>query len=136
MAINVPLLNAERSQISVVQIFVSHGHDYWTKGNSQNHLHGIDEINQVECLPGKGLKGDRYSKGRPNRIGQVTFIADEAIKEIRNAFDLPLLPSQSFVEILLFGELIYRNYFRLVFRFKASNLKERKNANLVYGWIE
>ncbi len=96
MANNVPPLTAARSQISVVQIFVSRGHDYWAKGNSQNHLHGIDEINQVECLPGKGLKGDRYSQGRPNRIGQVTFIADEAIEEIRNAFDLPLLPSSVF----------------------------------------
>ncbi len=96
MANNVPPLISARSQISVVQIFVSHGHDYWTKGNSQNHLHGINEVSQVECLPGKGLNGDRYANGRPNRIDQVTFIADEAIKEIRTEFVLPLLPSSVF----------------------------------------
>lgn len=83
-------------EIEVVRIFVSPGHDYWTKEGEEKLTHGIEELSEVECLAGKGLRGDRYSVGKSNRMGQVTFISEEAIQEIRDEYDLPQLADSIF----------------------------------------
>lgn len=96
MANPIPNLMATSPAIKVVRIFVSAGHDYWTKEGEERLKHGIEELTEVECIAGKGLRGDRYSTGEPNRMGQVTFISENVIQEIRDEFGLPQLTDSVF----------------------------------------
>ncbi len=96
MANHIPIPSIDASAIRVVQIFVSPGHDYWTKAGEEKLSHGILEVSQVECVAGHGLRGDRYCEGRANRKGQVTFIPQAAIDEIRDEFQLPQLSASVF----------------------------------------
>ncbi len=86
----------EAAEIQITRIFISSGHAYWTKGDEEPFGHAIQELTEVECMAGMGLRGDRHSVGKANRKGQVTFMSESAIEAIRNEFQLPHLPSSVF----------------------------------------
>jgi len=87
----IPAWNAE-----LVAIYVSRGHDYWGKQGEGRLQHGIESLDQVECVAGKGLVGDRYFSYRSGFKGQVTFFDLETLEEIRKEFKLPRLPGSVF----------------------------------------
>ncbi len=86
----------EAAEIQITRIFISSGHAYWTKGDEEPFGHAIQELTEVECMAGMGLRGDRHSVGKATRKGQVTFMSESAIEAIRNEFQLPHLPSSVF----------------------------------------
>ena len=53
---------------------------------------GVSSAWKVECLAGKGLRGDRYFNARPDVKGQVTFFDMLAAEEVRMHFKLSKLP--------------------------------------------
>jgi MOSC domain-containing protein YiiM len=83
-------------QARLLHIFISHGHDYWTRGGEGRLQHGSVDLDQVECVAGMGLRGDRYFNKRPDAKGQVTFMAAQAVADIRREFKLPKLPAAVF----------------------------------------
>lgn len=58
--------------------------------------HGIQELDEIQCVAGKGLLGDRYFNTRPNFKGQVTFFDAQVVDEIREVFKLKRLPASVF----------------------------------------
>ena len=96
MTTPIPNLLTNSPAIEIVRIFISSGHDYWTPEGEECLKHGIEELTEVECIAGRGLRGDRYSTGESNRMGQVTFISANAIQEIRDEFRLPQLADSIF----------------------------------------
>lgn len=88
-------------ELQVVEIFISAGHDYWTREGAGRLQHGIRSVPQVECVAGRGLCGDRYFSNKPQHLGQASFIALETVEEIRQLFRLPQLPAGIFRRNLL-----------------------------------
>lgn len=78
------------------RIYISPGHDYWGRRGEGRLQHGINEVNEVECVAGKGLVGDRYFDYRSDFKGQVTFFEEETVETIRLKFKLPALPASVF----------------------------------------
>lgn len=78
------------------RIYISAGHDYWGRQGEGRLQHGISSVEEVECVAGKGLRGDRYFDERPNGKGQVTFFDQAVFEEVRRLFKLPKLPSSVF----------------------------------------
>ena len=75
----------------VQAIYISAGHDYWTTSGQPKLTHGIESLDQVVCVAGRGLLGDRYFNGKANHKGQVTFMDGAVIDEIGIQFNLPHL---------------------------------------------
>ena len=46
----------------------------------------------VECVAGRGLRGDRYFDQTPGNKGQITFFAEEVQDALRETFGFPELP--------------------------------------------
>lgn len=88
-------------QARLVAIYISSGHDYWTKQGAGRMQHGIQEVSEVECVANRGLKGDRYCEKKPGHIGQVTFLDADVVEEVRQLFHLPRLPASIFRRNLL-----------------------------------
>lgn len=82
--------------VRLTNIYISPGHDYWGRRGEGRLQHGICSVDEVECVAGKGLRGDRYFGYRPDFKGQVTFFEDENVEAIRTAFKLPALPASVF----------------------------------------
>ncbi len=80
----------------LLRIYISAGHDYWGKQGEGRMQHGITAVNEVECVAGKGLRGDRYFAYRPDFKGQVTFFDAAVVDAIRETFKLPKLPASVF----------------------------------------
>lgn len=85
-----------RWEVKVRHIYLSSGHDYWGKQGEGRMCHGIQEVGEVECVAGMGLRGDRYFGYREDFKGQVTFFDEEVFLEIRQRFKLPKLPASVF----------------------------------------
>lgn len=86
---------------SLRRIFISAGHDYWGLQGEGRLQHGIGEVAEVECVAGKGLRGDRYYDHRADYKGQVTFFDEAVVEAIRREFKLPKLPASVFRRNLL-----------------------------------
>lgn len=102
--------------IRVEQLFISPGHNFVGHHGQPAGEHPIVAVDQVECVAGRGLRGDRYFDYKENYKGQITFFAMEVLEALRaelnlreaqpqatrrNAFvrgaDLPSLIGQEFV---------------------------------------
>lgn len=77
-------------------IFISAGHDYWGRQGEGRMQHGIQSLDHVECVAGKGLMGDRYFNKHKDYKGQVTFFDAAVVEGIREQFKLPKLPASVF----------------------------------------
>ena len=77
-------------------IYISSGHDYWGKQTRESLLHGVQDLPEVECVEGRGLRGDRYFNGKLGKLGQVTFFQAEVVDAIRERFHLPELSAAVF----------------------------------------
>ena len=78
-------------------------HIYISKDHSFYGHHGrpagdcpMIEIDEVECVAGKGLVGDRFFEYKPDFKGQVTFFAWEVYHDLCLKFDLVDAPPSIF----------------------------------------
>lgn len=67
----------------VHQLFVSPGHNYFGHHGRPAGRHRIIEKNQIECLAGRGIRGDRFLDFTKNHKGQITFFSMEVFDALR-----------------------------------------------------
>lgn len=72
--------------MQVRHIFISPGHNFFGRYGQTAGTHPVVEVEAVECVPGYGLKGDRFYGYRPDYKGQVTFFSEEIWNEFRASF--------------------------------------------------
>ncbi|GEP46380.1 MOSC domain-containing protein [Brevifollis gellanilyticus] len=88
---DVPVLHAK-----LIKIYISSGHDYWGRQGEGRLQHGIQDVPEVECVPERGLRGDRYCLKKAGHKAQVTFFSAEVFDQLREQFQLPKLPASIF----------------------------------------
>jgi molybdopterin synthase catalytic subunit len=80
----------------LLDIWISPGNDFRGHHGGPRGSHGVERVEQVECVAGMGLKGDRYFGYKPDFKGQVTFFDADVVQAVRDRFDLPGLSSGEF----------------------------------------
>ena len=80
-----PVLTA----LSLHHIFVSDGHSYFGRHGLGSAKFQIREVHEVECVTGRGLRGDRYFDHQENYKGQVTLFSQEVFNELCRAVNTP-----------------------------------------------
>ncbi|MBM3844582.1 MAG: molybdenum cofactor biosysynthesis protein, partial [Verrucomicrobia bacterium] len=80
----------------IAALHVSPGHNYFGHHGREPGAHAITEVDAVECLAGRGLRGDRFLDYKPNYGGQVTFFAEEVHRELRRRPDTPPHPAHAY----------------------------------------
>ncbi len=63
-------------------IFISPGHNYFGHHGKPAGGHPIDEVREVECVAGEGLRGDRFFGYKNDYKGQVTLFAWEVFEQL------------------------------------------------------
>ena len=74
--------------IRVRHLFVSPGHNYFGRHGQPAGTHPLIEVGQIECVAGRGLRGDRYFDHKPDYQGQITFFAWKVIEALRRELGL------------------------------------------------
>ena len=68
--------------IRIERIFISPGHNFFGHHGRPPSEHPTMEVRAVECVAGRGLRGDRYFDYKPDYPGQITFISAEVFGEV------------------------------------------------------
>jgi MOSC domain-containing protein YiiM len=70
-------------------IYISPGHNFFGHFGQPASKHPMTEIEAVECVAGRGLRGDRFFGYRPEYKGQLTLFSAEVLAALRAEFALP-----------------------------------------------
>lgn len=75
--------------IKIRHLYISPGHNYFGHHGQPPGENPIIEVEQIECVAGHGIKGDRFYDYKENYKGQITFFSYEVFEEMRREFNLP-----------------------------------------------
>ena len=70
------------------QIFISPGHNYFGHHGRAPDDFPLVEVQQVECVAGHGIRGDRFYDYRDEYRGQITFFSLEVFDRLAQHFGL------------------------------------------------
>lgn len=77
------------TSVEIKAIYLSPGHDFFGRHDQGRADHGLIEVDQVNCVAGRGLEGDRFFDFKPNYKGQVTFFDWAVYEAIQDALQIP-----------------------------------------------
>jgi MOSC domain-containing protein YiiM len=69
-------------------LFISPGHNFYGQHGQPAGTHPLLEVQQVECVAGRGLRSDRFFDYLPDYKGQITFFAAEIITAMKQELRL------------------------------------------------
>ena len=72
----------DRLQFQIERIFISPGHNFFGHNGQPAGTHPTIEVDEVECVAGKGLAGDRFFNFKDDYRGQITFFSAEVFDEV------------------------------------------------------
>jgi MOSC domain-containing protein YiiM len=75
--------------LRVEHLFISPGHNFFGHHGQPAGEHRIIAVEQIECVAGRGIRGDRFFDFKENYKGQITFFAMEVLEALRRELNLP-----------------------------------------------
>jgi MOSC domain-containing protein YiiM len=72
----------------VRQIFISSGHNYFGHHGRTPDDFPLVEVQEIECVAGSGIRGDRFYDYRDSYKGQITFFSLEVFERLAAHFGL------------------------------------------------
>lgn len=74
-------------KVTIEAIYISSGHDFKGRHGKGRKNHVVESVNEVECVEGRGLVGDRFFDYKENFKGQITFFDTQVIEDIKVALN-------------------------------------------------
>lgn len=75
--------------IQVRHLFISPGHNFFGHHGQLAGQHPITEVEQINCVAGRGIQGDRFFNFKKDYKGQITFFSEEVFDALRHELSLP-----------------------------------------------
>ena len=63
-------------------LFISPGHNFFGQHGQEAGKYPIHEVDEIECVAGHGVRGDRFFDYKDDYKGQITFFALEVFAEV------------------------------------------------------
>lgn len=73
----------------VERLFISPGHNFFGHHGQPAGEHPVIEVEQIQCVAGRGIRGDRFFDFKENYKGQITFFSMEVLEGLRRELRLP-----------------------------------------------
>lgn len=73
----------------IERLFVSPGHNYFGHHGGPAGTEPTLEVDALECVAGRGVRGDRFFDHAPDYKGQITFFSREILEALRRELGLP-----------------------------------------------
>lgn len=67
------------------RLFISPAHNYFGHHGDPSGKHPAIEVGTIECVAGRGIRGDRFFDFKPDYKGQITFFAAEILQPLAAA---------------------------------------------------
>lgn len=82
--------------MKIQHIYISSAHNFVGRHGKPPGEAPMVDVASVECVAGKGLKGDRYFDFKTNYKGQVTFFSEEVYERLCEEFQVTHLDPSVF----------------------------------------
>ena len=79
----------------VEHLFISPGHNFFGHHGQRAGEYPTLDVKEVECVAGRGVRGDRFFDYREDYKGQITFFAMEVLEALRRELNLPQAQPQA-----------------------------------------
>ena len=76
------------SSVEVCHLYISPGHNFVGHHGREPDTHPMIEVPMVECVAGRGIRGDRYFDFKDDYKGQITFFSLDVFDELCAALDI------------------------------------------------
>lgn len=63
--------------LQILQLFISPGHNFFGRHGMEADTHELREVPELDCVAGRGIRGDRFFDYKPDYKGQITFFSSE-----------------------------------------------------------
>ena len=74
--------------MQIQRLYISSGHNYFGHHGQKPGEHPMFERDEIECVAGRGIAGDRFFEFKPDYSGQITFFAEEVYDALCREFAL------------------------------------------------
>ena len=74
--------------VEICHLYISRGHNFVGHHGREPDDFPMIEVPEIECVAGRGLRGDRYFDHQQDYKGQITFFALEVFDELRGALQV------------------------------------------------
>lgn len=82
------------AEVAIRHLYISPGHNFFGHHGMEPGTSPILEVQEVECVAGRGIRGDRFFDYREDYKGQITFFAIEVFNDVCQRLGVrELLPS-------------------------------------------
>lgn len=76
----------------IEHLFISPGHNFYGHHAKPAGINPIVAVDEIECVAGRGVRGDRFFDYKPDYKGQITFFSMEVLEALRRELNLPDAP--------------------------------------------
>jgi hypothetical protein len=66
----------------LLHLFISSAHNFVGHHGREPGAEPMQEVSQIECVAGRGIRSDRYFDFKENYKGQITFFAHEVYERV------------------------------------------------------
>jgi len=90
--------------IQVLQLFISAGHNFFGHHGQPAGRNPVADVSRVDCVAGRGIRGDRFFDFKQDYKGQITFFSAEVFEALRRELNVPeAQPSAARRNVLVAG---------------------------------
>jgi MOSC domain-containing protein YiiM len=74
--------------VEICHLYISPGHNFLGHHGREPDVYPAIEVPMIECVAGRGIRGDRYFDFKDDYKGQITFFSAEVFDELCSALEL------------------------------------------------
>ena len=74
--------------MEICHLYISPGHNFVGHHGREPDTHPMIEVPVIECVAGRGIRGDRYFDFKDDYKGQITFFSFDVFDELCAALDI------------------------------------------------
>jgi len=74
--------------MSIEHLYISPGHNFFGRHGLSAGLNPLQEVAEIECVAGHGVRGDRFFDYKEDYKGQITFFAGEVFEDVCHALGI------------------------------------------------
>jgi len=74
--------------VQICHLYISVGHNFVGHHGRAPDNYPMIEVSEIECVAGRGLRGDRYFDFKENYKGQITFFSLDVFDELCGALEV------------------------------------------------
>jgi len=75
--------------VRIEQLCISPGHNFFGHYGQPAGEHSVVLLDEIECVVGQGIRGDRFFGFKEDYKGQITFFSMEVLEALRRELNLP-----------------------------------------------